>query len=80
MTTEKNNMTDKKSTESNFEKMKGKIKSTWSKLTEDDVKLYDGHREKFLGKLKEHYSLTKEDAEKKTKALEDSCGCSSKAA
>jgi uncharacterized protein YjbJ (UPF0337 family) len=54
-----------------FEQLKGKIKETWGKLTDNDVMLYNGQREKFLGKIKEHYGLAKEDAEKKMKALED---------
>jgi len=59
--------------------LKGKIKETWAKLTDDDIMLLDGKRDQFLGKIKEHYGLSKEDAEKKIKALEDSCS-SSKAA
>lgn len=54
--------------------LKGKIKETWGKLTDNDITLLDGQRDQFLGKLKEHYGLAKEDAEKKIAALEASCG------
>lgn len=60
-----------------FEQIKGKLKETWGKLTDDDIMLYNGKREQFVGKLKEHYGLAKEDADKKIKALEDACGCAS---
>ncbi len=60
--------------------IKGKLKETWGKLTDNDIMLYNGKREQFLGKIKEHYGLAKEDAEKKIKALEDACSASSKAA
>lgn len=50
--------------------IKGKVKETWGKLTDNDIMLLDGKRDQFLGKLKEHYGLAKEDAESKLKALE----------
>jgi uncharacterized protein YjbJ (UPF0337 family) len=57
------------------EQLKGEIKKTWAKLTNNDIMLLDGKRDQFLGKLKEHYGLAKEDAETKVKALEDACRC-----
>jgi uncharacterized protein YjbJ (UPF0337 family) len=56
------------------------MKQAWGKLTNDDMMLYEGQRDQFVGKLKEHYGIAKEDAEKKIKAFEESCGCSTKAA
>lgn len=53
------------------EQLKGAIKKTWGKLTDNDIMLLDGKRDQFLGKLKEHYGLAKEDAEKKVKELEE---------
>lgn len=67
-------------TDAKLEQIKGKLKETWGKLTNDDIMLYRGHRERFLGKLKEHYSLTKEDAEKKIKAIEEACAVKAKVA
>lgn len=73
---------NKEQVEGKAQKLKGKIKQTWGKLTDNDIMLLDGKRDQFLGKLKDHYGLTKEEAEKKVKALETECGCgtSSKAA
>jgi len=62
---------NKEQAEGKFEQLKGKMKESWGKLTDNDFTLYNGQREQFLGKLKEHYGLAKEDAEKKIKAFED---------
>lgn len=56
-----------------FDQLKGKIKETWGKLTDDDIMLYNGKREQFIAKVKQHYNLIEEDAEKKLKALEEAC-------
>jgi uncharacterized protein YjbJ (UPF0337 family) len=56
-------------------KLNAKIKETWSKLSDADVALCSSNRQQFLGKLKEHYQLSNDDATKKIKALEESCGC-----
>ena len=66
---------NKEQVEGKAEELKGKIKQTWAKLTDNDVALYNGKRDEFLGKLKEHYGLAKEDAEKKVKMIEEACGC-----
>lgn len=59
------------------EQLKGEIKKTWGKLTDNDIMLLDGKRDQFLGKLKEHYGLAQEDAETKIKAIEAACHCDS---
>ena len=58
-------------------KLNAKIKETWSKLSEADIALCSTNRQQFLGKLKDQYQLSNEDASKKIKALEESCGCGS---
>jgi uncharacterized protein YjbJ (UPF0337 family) len=63
-----------------MQKLKGRIKETWGKLTNDDIMLYEGQRDQFMGKLKEHYGIAKEDAEKKMRSLEEACGCATKVA
>jgi uncharacterized protein YjbJ (UPF0337 family) len=68
---------NKEQAEGKFEQLKGKIKETWGKLSDDDVMLYNGQREQFFGKLKEHYGFAKEEAEQKLKALEESFDSSS---
>jgi len=69
---------NKEQVEGKFEQIKGEIKKTWGKLTDNDVTLYNGKQEEFFGILKEKYGLTKEVAEKRIKELEDACpACSS---
>lgn len=53
-----------------FEQLKGEIKKTWGKLTDDEVMLYNGKQDQFFGKLKERYGLAKEAAEAQIKELE----------
>jgi uncharacterized protein YjbJ (UPF0337 family) len=54
-------------------KFNAKIKETWSKLNDDDIKLYSSNRDQFLAKLKEKQSVSKEDAEKQLLEMEKSC-------
>jgi uncharacterized protein YjbJ (UPF0337 family) len=61
---------NKEQAQGKFDQLKGRIKQTWGKLTDDDIMLYEGKREQFLGKIKDHYGLAKEDAEEKIKTLE----------
>jgi uncharacterized protein YjbJ (UPF0337 family) len=58
--------------------MATKIKETWSKLSDDDIKLYAGNREQFFAKLKEKQSVSKEDGERRLQEMEKTCatGCS----
>jgi hypothetical protein len=58
-------------------KVQAKIKSTWNKLSDDDIKLYASSRPEFLAKLKEKQNVSNEDAEKHLKEFEKSCGCGS---
>ena len=60
----------------NTEKLHRKIKETWSGLSDDTIKLYDGKRDEFFAKLKEKANVSKEDAQKKMAQLEKECGCS----
>ena len=69
---------NKEQVDGKYEQIKGTLKETWGKLTDNDMMLYNGKRDQFLGKLKDHYGLAKEDAEKKIKALEDACNCGTK--
>lgn len=59
------------------EQLKGKIKETWGRLTDDDIAMASGNRDKFLGKLQETYGLKKEEAQRRLEELESACGCSS---
>ena len=54
-----------------FEQIKAAIKQKWTKLTDDDIMLFNGRKDEFFGKLKEKHGVAKEDAEKSLKAFED---------
>ena len=53
-------------------KVSAKIKETWGKLGDDDIKLYSGNREQFFAKLTEKQGVSKEDAQKKIQEIEKS--------
>jgi uncharacterized protein YjbJ (UPF0337 family) len=64
-------MINKDELQGKAKQLSGALKETWGKLTDDDLKLYEGHREKFLGKVQETYGITKEEVEKQIASLED---------
>lgn len=59
--------------------LNSKIKETYSKLSDDDVKLYTSNKDQFFAKLTEKQSVSKEDGQKKIQEIEKACeaGCSS---
>jgi uncharacterized protein YjbJ (UPF0337 family) len=59
-------------THGQFTQLKGKLKETWGRLTDDDIALYEGQREQFFGKLEEKYGVAKKEAENRIKELEKS--------
>jgi uncharacterized protein YjbJ (UPF0337 family) len=54
-------------------KLNAKIKEVWSKLSDDDIKLYAGNKDQFFAKLKEKQNVSREDAEKQLQGIETSC-------
>jgi uncharacterized protein YjbJ (UPF0337 family) len=46
--------------EGNWMQLKGKVRETWGKLTDDDVDVIAGKRDQLVGKLQERYGKTKE--------------------
>ena len=53
-----------------WQQLRGKLKQKWSKLTDDDLGLLDGHRDYLVGKLQERYGIAKEKAEVHVKEFE----------
>ena len=47
--------------EGNWTELKGKVRETWGKLTDDDVELIAGKRDQLLGKIQQRYGRSKED-------------------
>ena len=50
--------------EGSWKQQKGKLLSTWGKLTNDDVESVNGKRTMLLGLLQSRYGRAKEDAER----------------
>lgn len=67
---------NKDQVEGKWEQLKGEIKKTWGKLTDDEISQFNGNRQKFLGTVQEKYGLATEQAEKRLKELEAACNSS----
>lgn len=50
--------------EGNWKQHKGKIMSTWGKLTDDDIESINGKRTELLGLIQSRYGRAKEQAER----------------
>ena len=50
-----------------WEQMKGRVKTQWNKLTDDDLKQLEDHGEHLAGKLQQRYGLAKDEAERQAK-------------
>jgi uncharacterized protein YjbJ (UPF0337 family) len=50
--------------EGKWEQLKGKLKSKWAKLTDDDWGQIGGKKDQLVGKLQERYGYKKDQAEK----------------
>jgi uncharacterized protein YjbJ (UPF0337 family) len=53
--------------EGKWKQMRGQIKATWGKLTDDDLEKIAGNYEKFIGLLQERYGYNRERAEEEVK-------------
>ena len=47
-----------------LEKVAGKAKAQWGKLTDDDLEVVAGHRDQLAGKIQERYGVAKDEAER----------------
>jgi uncharacterized protein YjbJ (UPF0337 family) len=50
--------------EGNWKQFKGKVRSTWGNLTDDDVERMAGKRDELVGKIQERYGIAKDEAER----------------
>ncbi|MDP1604889.1 MAG: CsbD family protein [Legionella sp.] len=57
--------------EGKWEEIKGKMKKTWGKLTDDDFDQIEGNQQELCGKLQKHYGYSREEAEKAIKKFRD---------
>lgn len=58
--------------EGNWKQIKGRIKTQWGKLTDDDLQAAEGHRDYLAGKVQERYGIAKDEAEEQVKKFEES--------
>lgn len=47
----------------NWMQIRGQIKETWGKLTDDDLTQIDGNTDKLIGALEKRYGYSKDQAE-----------------
>ncbi len=46
-----------------WKQLRGNVKQTWGKLTDDDIAQIDGNRDKLVGKLQERYGYSRDEVE-----------------
>jgi uncharacterized protein YjbJ (UPF0337 family) len=57
--------------EGNWKQFKGKVRSRWGKLTDDQLDLIAGKRTELAGKIQEAYGVTKDEVEMQIKLFEE---------
>jgi len=50
--------------EGKWQQVRGRVRQSFAKLTDDDVAQLNGRREELVGKLQERYGYAKEEAER----------------
>lgn len=56
--------------EGNWKQFKGKVKSQWGKLTDDQLDVIAGKRIELAGRIQEAYGVTKDEAERQITQFE----------
>jgi len=52
------------SIQGNWKELKGKVRSKWAKLTDDDLEHIAGKKDVLLGRLQQRYGFKKDQAER----------------
>jgi uncharacterized protein YjbJ (UPF0337 family) len=50
--------------EGKWTEIKGRLRSKWAKLTDDDMNMIEGKREVLVGRLQQRYGMEKDQAER----------------
>jgi uncharacterized protein YjbJ (UPF0337 family) len=50
--------------EGKWKDMKGRVRSQWAKLTDDDLKMLAGKKDQLVGKIQERYGVMRDEAER----------------
>ena len=48
-----------------WKQLRGSVRDTWGKLTDDDFEKVAGNRDKLVGVLQERYGIAREEAQKR---------------
>lgn len=54
----------------NWKQFKGKVKTQWGQITDDQLDVIDGKRIELAGRIQETYGITKDEAEAQVAAFE----------
>ncbi len=63
--------------EGKWEQLKGKVRQTWGRLTDDDLTAISGNKQQLIGRLQTRYGYEAERAEEEINKFTSTCGCSS---
>lgn len=50
--------------EGQWKQMKGKVKTKWGKLTDDDLDVISGQKDQLVGRIQERYGIQKDEAQR----------------
>jgi uncharacterized protein YjbJ (UPF0337 family) len=56
--------------EKNWSQFRGKVKSNWNKLTDNQLDMISGKRDQLMSKIQEAYTLTRDAAEEQVRKFE----------
>lgn len=58
--------------EGSWKQVKGKVKTKWGKLTDDDLTVIKGQWDELAGKIQERYGIAREEAERQVEEFRKS--------
>ena len=61
---------NKQTMQGDWMQLKGKVRETWDKLTDDDVDVIAGQRDQLVGKIKERYGRSTELVDREVQDFE----------
>lgn len=56
--------------EANWKQFKGKVKTRWGKLTDEQLDMIAGKRPKLAGRIRDVYGVTEDEAERQIRSFE----------
>ena len=55
-----------------WKQLKGKLKTQWGKLTDDDLDVAEGNAQYLAGKVQERYGIAQDEAQRQIDAFQES--------